>query len=498
MTKKTLDKWQFGDFQTPIELANKVTQILKEKHKIEPNVIIEPSCGKGSFIKAAIDHYPNASVIGFDINPSYINQTLALIHNKQAQVKIKVGDFFSLDWNNILDGIKGRILIIGNPPWVTSSELGLINSKNLPEKSNFQNRRGIEAITGSGNFDISEWMLLQHAKWLAKRDGTIALLCKYSVARKVMRQIRQNEKHIFFGHIYKINAKRYFKANVEACLFVLTKEAGNDDCEVYENLDAKEASYVIGERDGFVVKNIKTYEKWSHLRNGESPYIWRSGIKHDCSKIMELEPIGNGFVNGLNEYVELEQDFIYPLMKSSDVGNCRVESCRKMVIVTQTTVGEDTHFIKHFAPKTWLYLVSHSNHLCGRKSSIYRNKPPFSIFGVGDYTFKPWKIAISSLYKKLNFCLIGPFDGRSVVFDDTVNFLSFTSEDEAKFIFKLVTSSPALKFYEAMIFWDEKRPITTNILMRLSLKEVAKELNCENEYDNFGHLCSIASKSLFD
>lgn len=30
-----------------------------------------------------------------------------------------------------------------------------------PEKSNFQNSKGMEAITGSANFEISEWMLLQ-------------------------------------------------------------------------------------------------------------------------------------------------------------------------------------------------------------------------------------------------------------------------------------------------------------------------------------------------
>ncbi|PIV15095.1 MAG: SAM-dependent methyltransferase, partial [Gallionellales bacterium CG03_land_8_20_14_0_80_55_15] len=117
-----------------------------------------------------------------------------------------------------------------------------------------------------------------------------------------------------------------------------------------------------------------------------------------------------------------------------------------------------------------------------RKSSIYKNKPPYSIFGIGSYTFKNWKIAISGLYKKLLFNLIGPLDGKTVVFDDTVNFLSFDTEAEAKFVFSLITSKPSLEFLKSMIFWDEKRPITTDILRRVSLKFVANELEVLDQY----------------
>ncbi len=82
----------------------------------------------------------------------------------------------------------------------------------------------------------------------------------------------------------------------------------------------------------------------------------------------------------------------------------------------------------------------------------------------------------------MKFSLVGPLDGSIVVFDDTVNFLSFDSEEEAKFIYHLVTSSPALEFLESMIFLDEKRPITTEILRRLSFKEAAHELG---EFDKY-------------
>lgn len=484
MATKSVDKWQYGDFQTPDILAHAVVEILKRNHKLTPSVIIEPSCGKGAFIRAATDGFACAKVLGFDINRDYIseaNLTLANRNNKN-QVFLENADFFTVDWEKIISDQSGFILVIGNPPWVTSSELGILNSANIPDKSNFQNRRGIEAITGSGNFDISEWMLLRHVDWLSNRKGAIAVLCKYSVARKVMRQIMSSSNPLYIGHIYPIDAKEHFNASVEACLFILVTGSGNADCDIYEGLNSTTPSRVIGARNGIVVNDVLAYEQSKHLSGQDPRYIWRSGIKHDCSKVMELERIDSGFKNGLGEQIDLEEDYIYPLFKSSDIGNGRTEFYRKVVLVTQKFVGEDTFVIETVAPKTWKYLSEHKDFLEKRQSSIYKNKPPYSVFGVGAYTFKKWKIAISALYKKLKFNLIGPIDGKIVVFDDTVNFLSFDTEDEAMFVFSLLTSTPALKFFDSIIFWDEKRPITIDVLRRLSLKAVSEDIGLKDAY----------------
>ncbi|MCD6321493.1 MAG: N-6 DNA methylase [Clostridiales bacterium] len=492
MATKSINKWQYGDFQTPNDLAKKVVDVLKNNHSIDPDIVIEPTCGKGAFVNAAYKGFEHANILGFEINKEYVNEanSFASTTADSERVSVKEADFFNTDWNKILSNLTGYILIIGNPPWVTSSELGILNSKNLPEKSNFQNRKGIEAITGSGNFDISEWMLLQHINWLSKRNGAIAFLCKYAVARKVMKQVSKSADHHFTGHIYPIDAKANFNASVEACLFILTTGNGSANCEVYENIDSIVPSHIIGERDGFIVSDIDHYEEWRHLRGQDARYVWRSGVKHDCSKVMELLPDNQGYLNGLGENVNLEREYIYPLLKSSDVGNSRVNTYRKVVLITQKTVGEDTFTIKNIAPKTWRYLVAHEEYLNKRKSTIYKNKPLFSVFGIGPYTFKEWKIAISGFYKRLNFNLVGPLDNKTVAFDDTVNFLSFDSEDEARFIHSLIVSKPALEFLESMIFWDEKRPITIDILRRLSLKEIAKELGVLVQYEHWAEVQS--------
>jgi len=495
---KSSEKWQFGDFQTPDDLAQAATTLLRQKHKLSPDIIIEPTCGTGAFLRAALHEFRHAEIIGFDINQHYVEDAKLSVsqHLHSDNVTVCTADFFRMDWNAFLAEHPGNLLVLGNPPWVTSSDLSRLNSQNIPSKSNFQNRRGIDAITGSGNFDISEWMLLHQAEWLTHREGAIALLCKYSVARKVLNSVRKRLVDRLSASIYLIDAKAFFGAAVQACFFVLetvssTKDRPGSDCNVYKDLESNQILYRIGERDGLILKDTAKYDQWKHLLGEDvggnlsqtRRYIWRSGIKHDCAKVMEFEQVDDGvFINGLRQTYVLEKDYLYPLLKSSDIGNCRTDVCRRFVLVTQKSVGDDTRIIRDNAPNTWQYLLEHDDCLRQRRSSIYKNKPPYSIFGIGAYSFKKWKIAISGLYKNLSFCLIKPIDGKPVMVDDTVNFLSFDTEEDAQYVLGLMTSTPSLECLDSMIFWDEKRPITIDLLRRLSLRSVARELGVLDRY----------------
>src|SRR5207253_9323633 len=141
-------------------------------------------------------------------------------------------------------------------------------------------------------------------------------------------------------------------------------------------------------------------------------------------------------------------------------------------------------------------LKDHEDTFARRGSSIYRNRPPFSIFGVGPYSFSPWKIAISGFYSALKFTVIGPREDKTVVFDDTVYFLPCWSESEARFIGDLLNSKPAKEFYESMIFWTDKRPITSEILKRLNLQALSEELNCRSEYQRFAQQRSLKERKV--
>lgn len=489
MAKKTKEKWEFGDFQTPDDIARRAIMALK-KLRIRPMSVVEPTCGRGSFLIAAINAFGGVKhFVGVDINEAHIGHLRQQTVKKDVEARTRIirGDFFTFKWEDILETLPDPILILGNPPWVTSADLGILQSRNLPEKLNTQGMRGYEAITGKSNFDISEWMLLRYLDWLFKRNGAIAVLCKTSVARKVLFHAWGNNYPISSACIYRIDAQKYFGASVDACFFIAEVFDGkrSTDCPVYEDFDSLTPSYIIGYHDGLVVANIELYEKWRHLRGRDVAYIWRSGIKHDCSSIMELESIDNEYRNGNKAPVLLEDTYLYPMLKSSDIGNGQVRSIRKYMLVTQRYIGEDTAHIKRNAPQTWRYLQGNADLLRKRASSVYHNRPSFSIFGVGDYAFSPWKVAISGFYKKLDFKVVGPYKGRPVVFDDTAYFLSCWSEEEADFISRLLNSKAAKEFFTSMIFWSDKRPITIALLKKLNLHSLSIELGAEKQYFQF-------------
>ena len=81
-------------------------------------------------------------------------------------------------------------------------------------------------------------------------------------------------------------------------------------------------------------------------------------------------------------------------------------------------------------------------------------RPRFSVFGIGEYSFAQWKVAISGFYKSLDFRVVAPCEGRPVVLDDTCYFLPFRSEKEAVTVAELLNSDKARGFFKSVVFWD--------------------------------------------
>lgn len=479
---------EYGDFQTPEGLARDVCSLLF-RQGVRPAALLEPTCGLGRFLLAGLDRFKEIEqAFGADINVAYVQHVEAILRQRPDADKVRLlsADFFHTDWAKRIAKLPEPILVLGNLPWITNTHLSTLSSSNLPKKSNFQDRNGLDAITGKANFDISEWMLIRLWEAMDRRRGTIAMLCKSSVARKVL--AHGWKKGMAFGQaaIHRIDADVHFQAAVDAALLIAHFAPGPHAAaaNVYPCLSNAKVEAVIGFEDRLLVADLPAYHRWKHLY-GEEIIKWRSGIKHDCSKVMELTREGGKYRNGLGELVELEDTHVYPMLKSSQVAGTAVRGNRFM-LVPQKTIGEDTVRIRKAAPRTWAYLLGHADQLNKRGSSIYRDRPPFSIFGVGDYSFAPWKVAISGFYKKLAFVAVGPRDGRPVVLDDTSYFLPCPTQEAADFLAALLHSTPAREFYRAFVFWDAKRPITADLLRKLDLRHLSSELGLE---ENFNALC---------
>jgi len=489
MQERTRSRVERGDWQTPPELARQVVAVLAEDLGLVPDAVVEPTCGRGAFLVEAARRWPGAVLFGLDIDPDHV----AHARVRLPCARLIVGDFFSTPWEEILNEFEGELLVLGNPPWVTSSALGALGSANLPPRENIRRMRGIEALTGSGNFDVSEWMILRLLRACRSRRATLALLCKTAAARRVMDDCARERWNVR-GELHGLDARRHFDAAVDAVLMILRVQPGEPPeadvrWPVFPRLGSRDGAMEIGVVDGALVRDVAAFARTRHLVGSEGP-TWRSGIKHDCARVVELRPSGRGWVNGYGERVSIEPDLVYPLLKGSDVANGRLVPAR-WLLVTQTKLGEDTKYIQSAHPRTWAYLLRHAEAFAARKSRIYADEPPFAMFGVGEYTFAPWKLAICGLYKRLSFRLVGPFEGKPVVLDDTCYFLPFSREEEARLYYELFTSEEATDFFHARIFWDAKRPIRRDVLQSLCPRRLARALGREAELARFDHRLAL-------
>lgn len=479
------DRVSYGDWQTPISLAEKVCETHALRYG-DPDVVIEPTCGLGAFVISALRKFPNLSEIhAIEINPQYTTElklnilSNALSHPQKIYPDIYIynSDFFTFDLSFIIGKCNlnhWSIAIIGNPPWVTNSSQGKRNSCNLPVKRNNYGLRGIDAITGNSNFDISENITLQLLKSSHLCSGGISFLLKNSVIRNIL--IKQRKEHFRIGDIEQrmIDASSEFNVSVEASCFSAKLNCPTSITCSVKDFYSEKFSKEYGWADDSFVSDIRLYRKFSKY-DGTSDYVWRSGIKHDCASVLELTLSDGVLVNGYGEAVRIEDDMIYPLLKCSDVNRYQGSSIRKFIIVPQQKVGEDTSQLAHTHPLTYSYLTKYEDVFNRRKSIIYKHKDKFSIFGVGDYSFSQYKIVVSSLYKDISFKLVSQYEGKPILVDDTCYQLDFDNLEDARNIFDVLNTNEIQSLLHSLVFKDAKRVVTKNILMRLNLLQLCKD-----------------------
>lgn len=458
------EKKEFGDYQTPLEFCLRVCEYLKDNvitHN--PKAVLEPTCGVGNFLSAVSVVFGGINAFGIDINEQYVKEAKRAVPN----AAISVGNIFDLDIQQLCK--EDNILIIGNPPWATNSNL----SYNLPPKCNFKGLRGIDALTGASNFDICEYIILQLLGKYKGTDSVICMLCKTSVARNIILEISRNQVACQKIELLNFNSGKVFGISAAACVLVI-----------------RLSSYAVGEcKTTCEVKDFETGELLDTLiisgdmlrsscvnadLDGKCQLTWRQGVKHDCGRVMELELKDDHFVNKAQEDVRLEETLVFPLVKSSCLKKPIIHEFTKYVLVTQTRPKQDTLYIRDELPLTWKYLIDHADSFSGRKSIIYKKAAPFAMFGIGEYSFAPYKVGLSGFYKKPRFCLI--YSDKPVMLDDTAYFLPFDNYDMAYCMMLLLNSKTVQEFLLSIAFLDNKRPFTVKLLSRLDLKKCVREV----------------------
>lgn len=493
--KSSIGSQDLGDFQTPLSLTNQVCSFLVGIG-LNPDVIIEPTCGQGNFIISALKNFPALKYIYcIELQQQYewlFKLNLLRFTSKtdtNVNIEFHLDNIFTHQFSNslmqILDSPTHEFLILGNPPWITNSELSTLNSANVPTKSNVKRVRGIEAITGKGNFDIAEYIITRMIQQFSDRKGKIVMLCKTSVVRNIMKDIQKLNLNLANINTIVIDAKKEFDINADACLF-FAEFGGQQDkvCTISSFYQPTLPSKKFGWNGNRFVSDIEKYKHYQYL-DGQSQFIWRQGVKHDAAKVLILIESNDTLLNGFKEEVKVEKDLLFPFVKGSELRMPVIKKSNKKIILTQTALKEATDYIAVKFPHLWNYLTRYASILNGRKSIIYKGRPRFSIFGIGDYAFKPYKIAISGFYKKPVFSLIVPVDNKPIMLDDTSYYLSFDKFQDAFYNWVLLNLDSTKEFLSSIIFLDSKRPYTKDVLMRLDLDKFAKTVSFDVFFDYY-------------
>ena len=475
-----------GDFQTPPELVSAVLATLGPIGARWPRVL-EPTCGRGHFLAGLLgDVSPPREVHAIEIQPAYCQiagEVASRYRDRETQVTITRADFFGLDLAKDLTWRSGGpLLVIGNPPWVTNAELGCLASPHVPPKSNLKGLKGLAARTGASNFDVTEALWLKLARELADQAPTIAMLCKTAVARTILQFAHRARLPIESATIRRIDAARWFNASVDACWFQVTlskpSAAGAmefaESIPVYPDLNARQPASVMGFSRGWLIADHQAHQRCD-FADGTCPGTWRQGLKHDAAGVMELS-VDHGPDRQLRDRsgapVEVESEFVFPLIKGADLKRVPADRPRRAVLVTQRRIGEDTTRLEREAPKLWTYLQANADRFENRKSSIYRGQPPFALFGIGPYSFAPYKVAICGLHKTPVFRAVGPVNGRPVMLDDTCYFLGCSTASAAAVLTALCNDPSTTELIRSTSFVEAKRPITKALLQRLDLQAI--------------------------
>lgn len=326
----------------------------------------------------------------------------------------------------------------------------------------------MDAVTGKSNFDISEGIIIHLVNLLRHRCrfAQFALLTKFTVLRNLV-QYFKSDAQVGNFEFHKIDAGFHFGASVEAGLLMFQIGGGlnlRPTCHVFSNIGGVQVEE-IGICSDHLIFDLPTYKRTSFMESAGQPhYVWRQGVKHDLRNVLELTETDSGLKNRHGEDVDIEPETLHQLFKSSDIFHGR--QARYVIPIYQRDLKDTLEDLEIRFPKLYKYLQKHEAEFLGRRSSIYKKRPTFTMFGIGEYTHATYKVAIGGLYSTPVFRLLQP-NPRLAVVDDTGYMLATNDLSEGLYLLAVLTLDCTRDFLLSISHVSEKRRFSKDVLARV-------------------------------
>ena len=171
---------------------------------------------------------------------------------------------------------------------------------------------------------------------------------------------------------------------------------------------------------------------------GECHHEIRHGLKDDAAAVFGLDRA---------DLASIEPDRVFPYLRSRHVRKYGL-SGHDLRLVPADRAGEDNEaWLREACPETYAYLESHRETLLDRSSSWLDTGPFYTGFGLGPYTWAPYKVVWCRLGFKPDFAVASTradpdLGEKPVVPGDHYMFVATDDRREAHFLCALLNSTP--------------------------------------------------------
>ncbi|MCS7298316.1 MAG: SAM-dependent methyltransferase, partial [Bacteroidia bacterium] len=390
--------------------------------------------------------------------------------------------------------------IVGNPPWINWEHLPdkyRQSLKPLWERYGLFPHGGIDTILGKGKKDIAQLMTYVVCDMLLKPQGKLGFIITQSVFKtagagegfrrwEIPSPSGQAPTPLKVIEVHDLVELQPFEAASNRTAVIILQKGqpttypvpyilwrkGNTSftpesslSEVYEAtqryaltarpINPQEATSVwltLSEDTTQAIQKVlgpSAYEAHAGAYSGGANAVyWLQVIDHRPDGLLIVQNITEGAKIKLPDVIEaVEPDLVYPLLRGRDIQRWRAVPSAHILMVQdpKTRRGIDEVLMQEKYPKTYGYLKRFEPVLRQRKSRgisdmLKKGAPFYTMFGVGDYTFAPWKVVWTRI-AKIEAAVVSTREGKPVIPQETITLVACDYPEEAYYIAALVNSS---------------------------------------------------------
>jgi len=392
--------------------------------------------------------------------------------------------------------------VIGNPPWIKWEFLSEEYRKKLGvlylQIYKLFSYTGMKAGMGYAHDDISIVFTYVCMDKYLKIGGKLGFILKQTlyktIAGKEFRKfsIEKNNtktpvKVVMVHDLLKLKPFKYSGSETSIAIIEKGKETtypvpyfvwdikkGNDIESL--NLDEVKGITTVEEYEAYPDPSSgDPTDVWNLVEKGKkpiktkqipNPYEVRHGVVNDLNsvffvKILDkidgellIENMQIGKKKFRNVKTKIEKDLVYPIIKPRHIKKWIIKGYYNIIIPHKKHGMNNESELRVNCPKTYNYLFSFKDELLKRASRWFKggDKPFYSLFGIGEYTFKPFKVVWSSIGYLPAFAVATKVDddyigSKEIIPDNTIGYISFDSLDDAHYVCAILNSGLVEKLF---------------------------------------------------